>query len=63
MMCIKVVNCDDMHDWLLLLDPFTDMWADAVALLTVRDMALDVGKGEYYATEGYIDTHMYVEVL
>lgn len=63
MMCIKVVNDKDMYDWLLLLDPFTNMWADAVALVTVRDRALHVGQGKYFATESAIDAYMYAEVL
>ena len=62
-MYINVVNSDDMYDWLLLLDPFTDMWADSVALLTCRDMALYVGQGRYFATESAIDTYMCERVL
>ncbi len=58
-MKVNVLSPDDMYDWLLLLDPFTNMWADSVALMTVRDMALDVGQGEYSATECAMDAHMY----
>ena len=62
-MYIKVVNCDDMHDWILLLDPFTNLWADSTTFLTCRDKALEVGKGEYFATERVIDTYMCEGVL
>lgn len=44
-----------MHDWLLLLDPFTGIWAEPEALQTARGPALEAGGGRYAETEAAID--------
>lgn len=60
---IHCVSPDDMHDWILLLDTFNNLWADSTSFLTCRDKALDVGKGEYFATEDVINAYMCDGVL